>query len=397
MGDHAMKTLTKPLATMGKMKTHANLLIAVLIVTLLTGCKKNAVSDLLTEFRIMVENLAGSGIRCYIDGAAETAQLDGPTSIATNEDGKVVFTDTGNNIVRVYDPVQRSVTTYKISEKVLYVSGCDKDKSGFTYAVNSSAGMSVEELNQPTGIAVDQDGNVIIADRGNHMIRKLTPSGNMSILAGTGDPGYTDGPGLEAQFRFPTNVSVDKHGNILVADQGNHRIRIISPSGDVSTLAGNGVAGYADGPGLEAQFKGPTDVVMDEEGNAFVADRDNQRIRLITSSGNVTTLAGSGEAGFADGTGTSAKFNQPTGVAMDHEGNVIVADYSNNRIRTVAPSGEVTTLAGSGIAGFADGEGPEARFNHPTDIFVDSDGKIIVADFGNHRIRQISRVEVEIE
>jgi sugar lactone lactonase YvrE len=389
------------------MKTHNHFLIVLLIATLLTGCGdilNSKMDDLIkddenfqTAMRIMVENLAGSGIRCYIDGPAATAQLDSPTSIATNEDGNIVFTDTGNNIVRIYNPRQKSVITYSISEQVLSVSGCDNDEPGFTFAANSASGNSLLKLNQPTGIAVDEYNHVIIADRGNHMIRKLTPSGKLLTLAGTGDPGYADGPGLEAQFRFPTNVSVDKHGNILVADQANHRIRIISPSGEVSTLAGNGDPGHADGPGLEAQFTGPTDAVMDEDGNVFVADRDNHRIRLITPSGNVTTLAGSGEAGFADGPGISAQFNLPTGVAVDHDGNVIVADHNNNRIRSVAPSGEVITMAGSGVAGFADGSGSAARFNRPTDIALDSEGNIIVADFGNHRLRQVSMVEVNLD
>ncbi len=238
----------------------------------------------------------------------------------------------------------------------------------------------------PQGIAVDSQGNVYVADTYNHKIRKITPAGVVSTLAGSSQ-GYADGTGAAAQFNSPWGLSVDSQGNVFVADTSNHRIRKITPAGDVSTLAG-GSQGYADGAGAAASFSTPTGVGVDAQGNVYVADNWNDKIRKVTPAGDVSTLAGS-TSGYADGTGTAAKFTLPQGVSVDAAGNVYVADSWNNRIRKITPAGEVTTVAGSS-SGFADGTGAAARFWSPQSVSVDAQGNIFVADYGNQKIRVIT-------
>eukprot|EP00976_Prorocentrum_cordatum_P012871 257450-Prorocentrum_minimum.AAC.1 len=230
------------------------------------------------------------------------------------------------------------------------------------------------KFRRPWGVAVDEDGNVIVADTYNSRIRKISPQGLVSTLAGTGVRGHRDGEGAAAQFKSPSGVAVDREGNVFVADYDNHRIRKISPQGLVSTLAGTGVAGHRDGEGIAAQFNCPRGVAVDGEGNVIVADFVNKCIRRISPQGLVSTLAGTGVEGHRNGEGTAAQFNEPSGVAVDGEGNVIVADYINNRIRRISPQGLVSTLAGTGGRGYQDGEGTAAQFAGPWGVAVDGDG-----------------------
>ena len=213
--------------------------------------------------------------------------------------------------------------------------------------------------------------------------------GVVTTLAGSGTAGFADATGSAAQFRSPFGVAVDSSGTVYVGDNGNHRIRKITPAGVVTTLAGSGVAGFADGTGTVAQFDYPAAVSVDSLGTVYVADRRNNRIRKITPAGVVTTLAGSGTYGFTDGTGSAAQFYHPASVAVDSSDTVYVADLSNQRIRKITPAGVVTTLAGSGVAGFADGTGGAAQFNYPFSMAVDSSGTVYVSDNNNQRIRKI--------
>ncbi|MDD2699530.1 MAG: ubiquitin-like protein, partial [Arcobacteraceae bacterium] len=242
----------------------------------------------------------------------------------------------------------------------------------------------------PNGVAVDGRGNVFVADRNNHKIRKITPEGVVTTLAGSGTATFVDGNGTTASFNNPNGVAVDGSGNVFVADTFNHKIRKITPEGVVTTLAGSGTATFADGNGTAASFNNPYGVTVDGSGNVFVADTHNSKIRKITPEGVVTTLAGSGSSGFTDDTGTAASFYSPNGVAVDGSGNVFVADQDNHKIRKITPEGVVTTLAGSGTATFADGNGTAASFNKPNGVAVDGSGNVFVADRNNHKIRKIT-------
>ena len=229
-----------------------------------------------------------------------------------------------------------------------------------------------------------------VADSGNHTIRKITPDGDVSTIAGSGNPGNTDGNGWLQVLKTPWGIAVDGSGNVYVADADNHSIRKIAHNGDVTTIAGSGTSGSADGNGSAASFNFPNGVAVDGSGNVYVADRNNHTIRKITPNGDVTTIAGTGSTGSMDGNGTSASFNNPYGVAVDGSGNVYVADTGNHTIRKITPNGDVTTIAGTGSTGSMDDNGTSASFSSPIGITIDGSSNVYVADFYNHKIRKIS-------
>lgn len=240
----------------------------------------------------------------------------------------------------------------------------------------------------PTGIAIDNQGNIYVIDKQNTKVRKITPNGVVTTLAGS-SYGYADGTGSDAQFSNPTGIAIDNENNIYVADQNNHRIRKITLDGVVTTFAG-GTSGFADGMGINAQFNRPSGLTIDSQGNIYITDKNNHRIRKITSNGVVTTLAGDGAIGTADGIGVIAQFNNPIGLTIDHQNNIYIADSENNRIRKIAPDGVVTTLAGN-TQGFLDGDGSASQFEYPTGLTIDSQGNLYVADRNNHKIRKITQ------
>jgi ABC-type branched-subunit amino acid transport system substrate-binding protein len=246
------------------------------------------------------------------------------------------------------------------------------------------------------GMAIDRQGNIYIPEALGHRIRRITPDGFVSTLAGTGSPGYVNGPVATAQFSSPLGLAVDAAGNVYVADAGNHCVRLIRPDGTVTTLAGTGEPGYRDGPIGEAQFDGPTDVAVDAMGVLYVADSENDRIRAISPDGMVTTLAGSGRRGFKDGPPEEAEFNAPWKLALAADGTLYVVDgiavfaRGNHAVRRIAPDGTVSTLAGTGLPGLEDGPVVEAGFYWPEDVDVDTSGNVYVADGWGNRIRVIT-------
>ncbi|MBB3219635.1 NHL repeat-containing protein [Pseudoduganella umbonata] len=211
----------------------------------------------------------------------------------------------------------------------------------------------------------------------------------VTTLGGTGAAGFTDGPAARSAFGDPFGVAIGSRGTVYVADGGdNNRIRTIAPDGTVATLAG-GREGYADGKGAAAMFHTPSALALDHQGNLYVADTGNHAIRRVAPDGSVTTLAGNGQPGFADGSGKDARFNGPVGIAVDDAGVVYVADTYNDRIRRIAPDGTVTTVAGAGRPGVQDGPAASALFDTPSGIAVAGDGALYVADTGSHAVRRI--------
>jgi len=330
--------------------------------------------------RAYAVNIAGTGYGDVVNFTTVQSVL--VTTLAEISNPTGVAVDASGN---VYVADQSNHRIYKISPQGAVTTLAGSGTSGFVDWNGANA-----RFNNPSGVAVDASGNVYVADASNHSIRKISPQGAVTTLAGNGTTGFADGNGANARFDSPSGVAVDASGNVYVADRDNQRIRKISPQGAVTTLAGS-TQGFADGNGANARFSNPYGVAVDASGNVYVAEWGNSRIRKISPQGAVTTLAGS-EYGFADGNGANAMFRWPSGVAVDASGNAYVADYYNNSIREISPQGVVTTLAGSGIYGngFADGNGANARFYHPVGVAVDASGNVYVADTGNHRIRKIT-------
>lgn len=252
-------------------------------------------------------------------------------------------------------------------------------KQGF----NDGTGV-IAMFDYPTSMVIDPQDNIFLCDQRNNRIRKITPAGVVTTFAGSGVSGVTDGNWNTAQFSYIRGITIDKNGFFFVCD--GDVIRKITPGGQVSTFAG-GITGFADGIGLAAQFSSPSSLTIDSQGNLFVAD-GSSRIRKITPNGVVTTFAGDGSSGFVDGNGTNAKL-APSGIAIDKDGNLFVSESQNFAIRKIAPNGTVTTVAGLGFMGFLDGPISNALFRSCSNIVVDVDGSLLIADTSDSRIRRI--------
>ena len=317
--------------------------------------------------------LAGNGVQGFLDGYSSYSYFNNPTDVCADFNGSVYVADSQNHRIRKVNTTGY-VSTFAGNGDVGYMDG------------NSTEAM----FNLPMGIAIDTNGTLYVADSGSSTIRMISKDGTVTTLAGkNGTAGYLDGPTSIATFTSPRGIAVGQNGDVFVSDNAEHRIRKIS-GGMVTTIAGNGTRGYFDGLGTSSMFDSPAGLDVDSSGSIYVADVENNRIRRISAAGQVTTFAGGLEASLVSGTNDVARFNGPTGLVLDKNGNLIVADSKNNVIRNLTSAG-VYVAAGNSNASYANGFGPNARFRVPSGVASSkTGGQIYIADSGNHRIRQIS-------
>lgn len=326
---------------------------------------------------VQVSILTGSG-QGFLDG--QPAQFSFPEDITIDEDGDLYVTDSFNHSIRKITFQYEEGLLAGIEVSTLAGNG----NSGFVDGIGNNA-----QFDTPLGITIDLEKNLYVSDTGNNSIRKITTSGEVNTFIGQGDSNLEEVVG-SGSFFDPRGIFIDDD-SVYVIDGSNHSIRRIVLSGDVTTLAGIGMSGFVDGTTAEAMFSFPKDIVVDSDGNFYITDSNNNSIRKITSTGMVSTLAGNGVAGFEDGDGSSATFNFPQGITIDDNDNLYVVDVGNHSIRKITPSGIVTTIAGNGTQGFTDGQGSEAQFNQPRGITIDKRGNLYVVDRGNHSIRLITQ------
>ncbi len=343
------------------MKKSLSFLLPVLL--LAVACGKKDRHPVVTTF-------AGTGLMGSIDGTGTVASFSNLMGVTVDTGGNVYVADSHNNLIRkiTRDGV---VTTLAGSGAVGSADGKGAAASFFN----------------PAGVAADKSGNIFVADTHNNLIRKISPDGVVTTIAGR-RAGSADTSSVK--FDGPAGIAVDTTGNLYATDWANDMIRKISPAGIVTNIAGSGKPGSMDGTGSAASFYLPWGIAVDAHNNVYVADSYNNMIRKINPNGIVTTLAGKKAKGSADGKDTSASFLHPAGIALDKEGNLYVADVGNNKIRKVSPGGVVTTFAGSGERGSANGSSASASFYRPYGVVVDKDGTVYIADYENNLVRKIS-------
>jgi sugar lactone lactonase YvrE len=371
-------------------------------------------------------------------GKATDAQLSTPVSVLVDGQRNLLIVDSGNNRLRLVN-AENNISTFAggvgrsgipATDLVLaFPRGGVRDAAGNTYIadkghfrilrVDPSGMASVIAGNGAPGyvgdggpaaqaaigahidnLAVDAAGNLYFSDRDSVRVRKITPDGMISTVAGNGQGGFSGdgGKAIEAQLAADGfwNVAVDAAGNLYIADGENHRVRKVDKDGNISTVAGNGDIQYSGDGSLatDAGIPGPDGLFVDAAGNILIGDTTDNRIRKVDANQVISTIAGTGEAGFSGdgGKAIEAQINSPEALTVDAAGNIYFADADNHRIRRIAPDGTITTIAGTGDAGFAGDGGPaaQAQFNYPADLFRDSAGNLLVADEVNHRIRIIT-------
>ena len=368
------------------------ILLTAIICIMLAGCDSTILPTPDDGTSYTITTVAGSDSASGDGGPAIDAQLTAPYGVTTDSEGNIYIPDTENHRIRKVD-TEGIMTTF---------AGTGEEGYG------GDGGPATEaKLDWPTGVAADDDGNVYIADRNNERVRKVDSEGIITTFAGTGEWGYDSdedgGPAAEALLNWPTGLALDANGNFLyIADEYNNRIRQVDlASGIINTVAGMKRPSLEvgeeeeedadedvgdDGPATSALLHRPTGVAVDGEGNLYIADRLHHRVRKVDAEGVITTIAGMADEGFSGdgGPATSAQLDQPSGVAVDGDGYIFIADRGNNRIRQIGPDGVITTILGAEDGGDeSDGEAPLAA---PRGLAVGSDGNIYVADTGNHQI-----------
>ena len=332
----------------------------------------------------IVTTVAGNGEACENPGGdfATSVSLCSPLGISVDIMGNIYFADSKRDRIR------------KVSPTGLISTVAGKGSSGYS----GDGGPAVlATLNRPGGTAIDSQGNLYISEIYGNRIRKVDPTGIITTVAGTGTAGYNGdgGPATSAQISTPQGIAVDAAGSLFIADAGNHRIRRVDAAGKISTVAGTGLSGY-NGDGrlaTSAQLANPQGVALDAEGNLFIADYHNNRVRKVTPAGTISTIAGDGTAGFGgdDGLATMAQLSGPQSVAIDAAGSLFITDYFNNRIRKVDLEGIISTIIGTDSSGYSGDGGPaiSAMVYNPLDVAVDANGSLYFADYGNNRVREI--------
>jgi sugar lactone lactonase YvrE len=403
----------------------------------IASCRKSAGSnqpvELVPRITSFIPESAAKDSIIIINGENFSTSLAGNTVKINGETAAII--KAGPTRLEVKVPVHAGDGDIVVSVGTKNATATNKFK--YLYTVSTLAGDgtrgfrngagNVAQFQDAFGLKVDRLGNIFVADGSNNRIRKITPAGIVSTVAGNGNIGMVNGPADNAQFNYPHGLAIDAVGNIYVADAGNNMIRKITPAGVVSTVAGNGNAGYVNGAGNVAEFFFPADITIDNNGNLYVADGANRRIRKIAPDGTVSSfgdavfgfpeqlaidpqnnlyvadagshvirkmtpgavtsiVAGTSILGYEDGPAASAKFINPEGVAIDVFGNLFVGDLGNAAIRRITPAGVVSTIAG-GVRGFAEGVPPNAKFFEPSGVAVDLHGNVYVADVLNSRIR----------
>jgi hypothetical protein len=316
-------------------------------------------------------------------GSAGRAELNAPMGVASDHSGNIYIVEGGNNIVRKIDAGGNTT--------IIAGNGCNE-----YYGDGGPAEQAAICL--PSGLAVDGSGNIYIADNENNVIRKVNTLGIINTVAGNGAHGFSgdNGPATDAQLNVVAGVAVDDAGNLYLADENNDRIRKVNTAGIITTIAGIGLTGFSGdgGPATDARLHNPVGLTVDRTGNVYVADMYNNAIRKIALSGTITTIAGNGTAGYSGngGVAISAQLFFPTSVSVDTFGNVYIADNQNNVIRKVDNSGIITTIAGNGVGGFGGDSGPAvlASLDLPYGVTVDEAGNVYIADQDNNRVRLVN-------
>ncbi|RZF05149.1 RICIN domain-containing protein [Streptomyces sp. SCA2-2] len=332
-----------------------------------------------------ISTIAGAGTAGFggDNGAAVSAQLKHPYEMAVSSTGVLYISDYSNHRVR-------QITT---DGKISTVAGTGAAGSG-----GDSGHATKAQLNCPRQIATGGDGAVYIADAGGNRVRRVGSDGVISTVAGTGAAGSggDSGPATKAQLNKPFGVAVDGDGVLYISEFGGHRVRRVGTDGIISTVVGTGTAGSAGdgGPAAKAQLNSPYGITVDSTGILYIADSGRNRVRRVGTDGIISTVVGTGTAGSAGdgGPATEAQLNKPYGITVDSTGILYVAEYGGHRVRRVGTDGVVSTVAGSGTAGFAGDEGPavEAQLNCPFGLTVDSVDSLYIADHLNHRVRKVA-------
>ncbi len=334
----------------------------------------------------IIHTIAGNGVSGYSGdgGPAVEASISTPYGVGPGPDGSVLIAEFGNNVVR------------QVLTDGIITTLAGSATAGFG---GDGGDPKIASLNGPTDVHVDSLGNIFITDFGNQRVRVIdSQTGLISTVSGNGQSACSgdSGPAVRAQLMYPAGLA-NEADVIYIADAGDCRVRRVGHDGTITTLAGTGVNGYAGDHGLAtaALLSAPSDIAVSADGRAFIADSGNARIRVVDRTGVITTFAGTGEVGYGgdNGPATAARFQRPVNVALDSSGSVLVADCKDHRIRIIDSTGTITTLAGDGTPGFGGDGGPatQAQLQSPCSVVVGSDSNIYIADSDNRRIRMVDR------